>query len=217
MGIHKPETINEPAHQLPVSASYDVLIAGGGVAGVAAAVAAGYSSWTLGLSVGEGLCTGRAGDVGQRHRLAAALRWHQQPGEHGLAEEMLKLSVADLAQDNRQARFIGIPDAWLPGGDAEQRKEKRYRVQFNPSSYLLALERWAVESGVTILYDTRICAVQRIDNRISHLIVNKKRADAAPWHAGPWSTPPATPTSASWPVSRPNRSTPTCSANVVAI
>ena len=178
MGIHKPETINEPAHQLPVSASYDVLIAGGGIAGVAAAVAA--------ARLGRSVCLlEKACALGGLATLGNVTVWLPlcdgmgRQVSAGLAEEMLKLSVADLAQDNRQARFIGIPDAWLPGGDAEQRKEKRYRVQFNPSSYLLALERWAVESGVTILYDTRICAVQRIDNRISHLIVENKSGRSA--------------------------------------
>ena len=97
----------------------------------------------------------------------------------GLAEEMLKLSVADLVQENRQARFIGIPDAWLPDGDPEQRSDTRYRVQFNPSSYLLALERWAVDNGVNILYDTRVCAVRRADNHITHLIVENKSGRSA--------------------------------------
>lgn len=97
----------------------------------------------------------------------------------GLAEELLKLSVADLARDNRPARFIGIPACWQPGGDPEARKRTRYQVEFNPASYLLALEKWLLEAGVKLLYDTRVCAVARRRDRIQHLVVENKSGRSA--------------------------------------
>lgn len=183
MEITKHPTIEEVARILPVAGAYDVLVAGGGIAGVAAAVAAARNGASVCLlerlfALG-GLAT--LGNVTVWLPLCDG-RGRQVCG--GLAEEMLKLSVADLARENKRARFIGIPDAWQPGGDPEARARKRFQVQFNPSAYLLALEHWAIENGVKILYDTRVCGVERKGNRITHVIVeNKSGRSAVACHA----------------------------------
>lgn len=92
----------------------------------------------------------------------------------GLGEEMLRLSVADLGGDHPTARFLGIPDAWQPGGDAAQRPNQRFQVEFNPSSYMLALEKMTTEAGVDLLYDSRFCTVVRDENRLTHVIIENK-------------------------------------------
>jgi hypothetical protein len=84
----------------------------------------------------------------------------------GLGEELLKLSVEDGSDE--------IPPCWRPGGDPAERTEKRYRVRFNPASYLLALERLLVEEGVEIFYDTLFCDVEMSGSRIDALIVENK-------------------------------------------
>ena len=110
--------IEEPARRTPVRGACDVLVVGGGIAGVAASVAAARQGAdvvlvekacalaglaTLGhVIVWLPLCDGRGRQV-----IA------------GLTEELLKLSVADLGQDNESARFRGIPACWQPGGDLQ--------------------------------------------------------------------------------------------------
>jgi hypothetical protein len=117
----------------------------------------------------------------------------------GLAEELLHLSVADLGVDNPPARFRGVPACWQPGGDLEARRGTRFRVDFNPSAFQLALEKLLIDTGVDLLYDTRVCAVDAEGDRIRHLIIENKSgrgavacrtvidatgdADIA-WHAG---------------------------------
>jgi len=157
---------------------YDVLVAGGGIAGVAAAIAVAR----LGVSVCLLEKTCALGGLATLGNVTFWLPLCDGMGRQisaGLAEELLKLSVADLQQDDKQARFIGVPGAWLPDGDPAKRSEKRYTTQFNPSSYLLALEKLVVKSGVKILYDTRVCAVRRIENCITHLIVENKSGRSA--------------------------------------
>ncbi len=171
--------VHEPARDLPVSAEYDVAVVGGGIAGVTAAVAAARNGArvcllerycglgglaTLGnVTIWLPLCDGRGRQV-----IA------------GMGEELLKLSVADLEADDPPARFTRIPACWQPGGDPEERAQKRYRVGFNPSTYMLALEQWVVDAGVEILYDTRFCAALRAaDGRISHLVVENKSGRSA--------------------------------------
>lgn len=170
--------ITEPARELLVREGYDVIVAGGGIAGVAAAVAAARNGASVILL--ERTCA-----LGGLATLGNVIMWlplcdgrgRQVIG--GLPEELLKLSVADLRQNNESACFIGIPSCWQPGGDPEQRKQIRYQTEFNPAAYLLALEKLIVDAGVKLLYDTRVCAVRRESNRISHVIVENKSGRSA--------------------------------------
>jgi len=161
-----------------VAGEFDVIIVGGGIAGVAAAVAAARNSArvclierycglgglaTLGnVTIWLPLCDGKGNQV-----IA------------GLGEELLKLSVADLRQDYPAARFTGLPVCWQPGGDREERTRKRYRVDFNPAAYMFALEKLVVDAGVKLLYDTRFCSVRRERTRVSHVIVENKSGRSA--------------------------------------
>jgi len=149
------------------------VVAGGGLAGVAAAVAA--------RRLGGSVCLlEKASALGGLATLGNVTVWlplcdgrgRQVIG--GIAEEMLRLSVRDLAGDDHAARFIGVPPCWEPGGDAAQRRRVRYQVQFNPGAYLLALEKWVTEAGVELWYDTRVCAVRRAGGRLTHVVVENK-------------------------------------------
>ncbi len=174
----KTASIEEPARTLPVTGKFDVIVAGGGMAGAAAAVAAARH--------GASVClVERTFGLGGLATLGNVIVWlplcdgrgRQVSG--GMAEELLKLSVADLRHNRPQTRFIGIPPCWLPGGDREERNQRRYQVEFNPVSYLLGLEAWVLHAGVKLLYDTRVCAVRREGNRLTHLVVENKSGRSA--------------------------------------
>ncbi len=170
-GARGPQpTLLEAERRLPVSGSFDVVVVGGGIAGVAAAVAAarnGASTCLLEREQGlGGLAT--LGNVvvylplcdGQGNQVIA-----------GMGEELLKLSVGD--------GFNPLPACWLPNGDVEQRRKERYRVTFNPASYTLDLEEWVLQARVKLLYDTRFCDVLRDGNRIQAVVVENKSGRSA--------------------------------------
>ena len=167
------KTVPEPGHDLPVAGEYDLIVAGGGIAGVAAAVAAARNGISVCL-LEKACALGGLATLGNVTIWLPLCDGRGRQVTAGLPEELLKLSVADLGRNNRSARFVGIPTCWQPGGDPEARKTTRYRVSFNPTAYLLALEKLVVDAGVKILYDTRVCALLREDDRISHLIVENK-------------------------------------------
>jgi hypothetical protein len=171
-------TVKERERELPVVGAYDVVVVGGGMAGVAAAVAAARN--------GRSTClVEKAYGLGGLATLGNVIVWlplcdgrgRQVIG--GLGEELLKLSVQDLCCDHPPARFRGIPACWQPGGDQEARKKVRYRVEFNPGSYLLALEKLVSDAGVKLLYDTRVCAVDLENRQIRHLLVENKSGRGA--------------------------------------
>jgi hypothetical protein len=172
------KTLHEPARKLPVSGAFDVVIAGGGIAGVAAAVAAARTGASVGLLEKElglgGLAT--LGNVTVWLPLCDG-RGRQVIG--GIAEELLRLSVRGLSQPNPEAGFAGVPPCWEPGGDPAARRTTRFITKFNPAAYLLDLESWVLEAGVSLLYDTRVCAVKRRVDRITHLIVENKSGRSA--------------------------------------
>lgn len=166
-------TIQEPARTVPVAGAYDVVVVGGGMAGVAAAVAASRLSAKVCLIEKQSALGGLAtlGNVTIWLPICDG-RGRQVIG--GMGEELLKLSVADLKRNNPTARFIGIPDCWRADGDAVARQKSRYKTDFNPASYFFALEKWVVDSGVKLLYDTRFSAVRCVSGRLSHVIVENK-------------------------------------------
>ena len=164
--------IIEPERKIEVRSSCDVLVAGGGIAGVAAAIAAARGGKkvtlvereyglggmaTLGLiTIYLPLCDGEGNQVC-----------------YGIAEELLKLSIEHGAEADT------YPDAWLNGGSKEARTKKRYVAQYNPHLFALRAEALLVKLGVKILYGTVACAVKKEGKAITHVIVENKTGRTA--------------------------------------
>ena len=172
------DRLKEPARNLPVTGAFDVVVAGGGIGGVAAAVAAARTGVSVCLLEKEcslgGLAT--VGNVTVWLPICDG-RGRQVIG--GIGEELLRLSVHDLRLPNKAAGFAGVPSCWEPGGDPEARRQTRFMTQFNPAAYILGLERWVLDAGVKLLYDTRLCAVKRARGRVTHVIVENKSGRSA--------------------------------------
>lgn len=124
---------------------YDVIVVGGGIAGVAAAVAASRNGAktliiekqinlgglaTMGLiSWYEPLCDGKGNQV-----------------IYGIAEELIKLSV--------KYGYENLPKKW--GGEGENyNRTDRYATRYSPTIFSLALDEYVRENGVDIRFDTR--------------------------------------------------------------
>lgn len=172
------EQIIEPSRTLTVSERYDVAVVGGGIAGVAAALAAARQGARVGLIEKEyGL-----GGLATLGNVIVYLPLCDGRGEQvigGLGEELLLRSVRDLRTANKACGMMPVPDCWRPGGDPAARESRRYDARFNPAAFQLELEVMIEEAGVDLWYDTRLCQVVRDGGRVTHLIVENKDGRSA--------------------------------------
>ncbi len=145
---------------LTVKDSYDVIVVGGGIGGVAAAVAAARNGAktllmekqinlgglaTVGLiSWYEPLCDGKGNQV-----IA------------GICEELIRLSVKYGMED--------LPAKW--GGEGRNPSHyDRFATHYSPTVFALALDAWVKEAGVTIRFDTRATYPVVEDGKVTGMV-----------------------------------------------
>lgn len=124
--------------------AYDVIVVGGGVAGIAAAVSAAREGARVLLLEKQvnlgGLATG--GLISWYEPLCDSQR-HQVV--FGIAEELIKLSVRDC--------FDSLP-LCFGGTEKSAPRRERYSTRYSPTVFALALDEYVTESGAKILFDT---------------------------------------------------------------
>ena len=162
--------------ELAIRGPYDTVVCGGGIAGIAAALAAARNGAKTLLLEREymlgGLATAGLVTIylpicdGMGHQVS-----------FGLAEELLRLSIRYGCED----RF---PEAWFSSTLSEEiqerRRQERYQVQFNPQLFAIAAEQELIKAGAEILYGTMVSDVITEDDNIgsSSAIASPSKTDA---------------------------------------
>ncbi|MDR0641974.1 MAG: FAD-dependent oxidoreductase [Treponema sp.] len=130
--------------QVPVKEAFDLIVAGGGVAGIAAALA-GARQGLKTMLVEKSAILGGLATLG-------LINWYEPLCDGagrimttGIAEELLKLSVA--------YGYGNLPEQWTRQGEPKPEPQKRYASIFNPSVFALALNELLLKNGVELRYD----------------------------------------------------------------
>lgn len=151
-----------------VSENCDVLVCGGGFAGISAALAAARQGKKVILLEKEFLL----GGLGTAGLITIYLPLCDGMGRQvsfGIAEELLRLSISMGAEDR-------YPANWLDSDDVSKRTENdpRFLVRYNPHLFAILAEQLLAESGVTILYGTYAVGVSMAGDKIEAVMVENK-------------------------------------------
>lgn len=131
-------------NSIPVWGEYDVIVVGGGVAGVSAALAAKRNGCKT-LLVEKSVMLGGLATLGL---IAIYLPLCDGKGRKvigGIAEELLHLAIK-YGYDN-------LPPEWKKGCTKAQTK-RRYMTIFSPAEFVIALDEVMQQEGVDLLFDT---------------------------------------------------------------
>lgn len=152
----------------PVSDACDVLVCGGGFAGISAALAAARLGKKVILLEKQYMLggLGTAGLITIYLPLCDGLG-HQV--SFGIAEELFRLSISMGWEDR-------YPANWLESDDAARRTERdpRFEVQYNAQLFAILAEKQLLKEGVKILYGTSAASVNMDGDKITHVVIESK-------------------------------------------
>lgn len=147
-----------------VAAEYDIIVAGGGVAGVAAAVSARRMGKRV-LLIEKSLGLGGLATNGLVNMFVPMCNGRGVQIIKGMAEELLRLSV--------KYGYDTIPEAWQ-NGEPEGGEKSRYITKFSAPIFTLALTEFVNDEGVDLLFDTIITAPVMEGTVCKGLVVENK-------------------------------------------
>lgn len=154
-------TINE---RLPVAGRYDVIVVGGGVAGVAAAMASARQGRST-LLIEKSVMLGGLATLGYIVIYLPLCDGNGNRMTSGIAEELLWLSIKNS--------YNTLPSEWESKPDKIEGR-MRYQTLFNGPSLAIQLDRAVTESGADILFDTLFCKTVMDEDKCTHIIVENK-------------------------------------------
>ena len=154
----------------------DVLVCGGGFAGIAAALAAARQGKKVVL-LEKLYILGGLGTAGIVTIYLPLCDGYGHQVSFGIAEELLRLSISMGHEDTPEK----YPDNWLDSDDPARRTEndKRFRVQYNPSLFAIQAEQYLINAGVEIMYGTYAVAAHTENGRIDAVIIENKSGRTA--------------------------------------
>jgi ribulose 1,5-bisphosphate synthetase/thiazole synthase len=145
---------------------YEVVVCGGGIAGIAAALAAARNGAKTCLIERE-FALGGLATLGL---IVVYLPLCDGAGvkmSAGIAEELLKLSIKYGPGE--------IPEVWVKeNATTAERSGTRYRVEYNAASMMIAAEELLLSENVTIFYGAHISGVKCKNGKVTAVVIETK-------------------------------------------
>lgn len=162
--------IEEAARTLDVARSVDVLVAGGGIAGVAAALASARNGAQT-LLLEKECALGGLATLGMIIRYLPLCDGYGHQVIGGIGEELMRESQR-YGVLKMHGPWYGLPEVWTGEGSVEARAKKRFEADYDAGPMIMTLEKLLQEAGVEIWYDTRLCSAS--SGGLTHVIVENK-------------------------------------------
>lgn len=149
---------------IPIAGEYDVIVAGGGIAGVAAALSAARNGCSV-LLLEKQTWLGGLATAGLINFWVPLCNGRGKMIIRGMAEEFLKLSI--------QYGFDTLPAPWK-NGEPQQETNVRCVSRYSSGLFALTLLEILKDAGVEILYDAVVSAPVMAGNHCQGLIIDGK-------------------------------------------
>lgn len=151
----------------------DVLVCGGGIAGISASLAAARQGKKVLLLEKEYIL----GGLGTAGLITIYLPLCDGMGKQvsfGIAEELLRLSISMGAE-------ALYPENWLDSDDPAGRNEhtRRFEVRYNAQLFAMLAEQLLLEEGVEILYGSYAVAAHVSEQKIDAVMIENKSGRSA--------------------------------------
>lgn len=128
-----------------VKKEYDIVVVGGGIAGIAASVAAARKGASV-LLLEKSVNLGGLATIG-------LISWYE-PLCDGEGNQMIASIGEELIKLTAKYGFDTIPEHWGGEGMLKHKPDRpRYTSRFSPTIFMLALDRYMEENGVEVLFD----------------------------------------------------------------
>lgn len=150
--------------RIPVKAYYDIIVAGGGVAGVAAAVSAKRAGKNV-LLIEKSISLGGLATIGLVNLFVPLCNGRGVQIIKGMAEELLRLSI--------KYGYDTMPEEWKDGNPSAD-TTNRYITRFSAPLFTLALTEFIKDEDVDILFDTVVSSPVMEGNHCRGLVVENK-------------------------------------------
>lgn len=150
--------------QTPCKGSWDVIVCGGGVSGVAAAVQAARSGAKV-LLLEKSVSLGGLATIG-------LIAWYEPlcNGQglrmmNGMSLELFELAIAHGPHT--------LPESWR-GFPPSVQDDSRCSAFFSPTIFTMALDQWVLDAGVTLAFDTLVARPVAENGRILGVVTEDK-------------------------------------------
>lgn len=142
--------------EVALKGEYDIIVAGGGVAGVSAAVAAARLGKKV-LLIEKSMKLGGLATLGLINLFVPMCNGRGKQIIFGMAEELVRLSIAygygDVPEDFENGK---IPAEKLEEYAKKGVKPPRYMIRYSADIFALCLTEWCHKEGVELLFDSVI-------------------------------------------------------------
>ncbi len=155
----------EFTESVPCRGHYDIIVAGGGVAGVAAAVSAKRLGKNV-LLIEKSTIFGGLATLGLINFIVPMCNGRGTQIIFGMAEELLRLSI--------KYGFDTIPEPWQNGEPEDKTTRSRYVTKFSAEIFALTLTELLVNAGVSILFDSVVSRPVMTGGHCNGLVVENK-------------------------------------------
>ena len=150
--------------QFEAKDSFDVIVAGAGVAGVSAAVAAARCGKRV-MLIEKNVILGGLATSGLINLFVPMCNGRGVKIIKGMCDEFVRTAI--------KYGYDTIPDDWKSGGDTADTNE-RYHTHYSPSIFALALAKLLDDEGVELFYDTVVSSPVMEGGHCKGLILESK-------------------------------------------